>query len=134
LVVTLVDSNVLLDLFTADPVWSEWSMGQLDAVVARGPLLINEMIYAELSVRFDAIEVLETALDGSHVTVQAFPREALFLAGKTFRRYRTAGGPRTVLLPDFLIGAHALVLGVPLLTRDRGRFRHWFPGLKLITP
>lgn len=131
---TLVDTNVLLDLFTADPAWSGWSIRQLDAAAAEGRLFVNDVIYAELSVRFAAIEDVEAALDLARIEVAPIPRDALFLAGKVFQRYRRAGGPRTGVLPDFLIGAHAAVLGVPLLTRDPARFRRWFPGVVLVTP
>ncbi len=131
---TLVDTNVLLDLVTNDRQWADWSIRQLDAASLRGELVINDVIYAELSVRFAAIETLEDALDEARVSVAAIPRAALFLAGKAFQRYRAAGGTRTGVLPDFFIGAHASVLGLVLLTRDAQRYRSYFPAIDLVTP
>jgi predicted nucleic acid-binding protein len=131
---TLVDSNALLDIFTADPVWCDWSTGQLDAASLRGPLCINDVIYAELSVRFDRIEVLDTILAEMKLGRRPIPAPALFLAGKVFRRYRKAGGARTGVLPDFFIGAQAAVEGVPLLTRDQRRYTSYFPTVTLISP
>ncbi len=130
----MVDSSVALDMFTADPVWSSWSLQQLDAAAARGPLLIDPVAYAELSVRFDTIEAVERAAGDLGLVLTTPPREALFAAGKAFGGYRARGGPRLSILPDFLIGAHASVLGVPLLTRDPKRLRAHFPQLDLITP
>ena len=131
---TLVDTNILLDLFTKDPVWARWSMNQLDVAAARGPLIINDVVYAELSVRFSDIRALDAALDTAALRLEPTPRAALFLAGRVFQRYRAAGGPRTGVLPDFFIGAHAAVAGWPLVTRDVRRYRTYFPRLVLITP
>lgn len=131
---TLVDTNVLLDLVTNDAQWADWSIRQLDAAALQGPLMINDVVYAELSVRFAAIETLEDALDEVSISVAAMPRAALFLAGKVFQRYRAAGGTRTGVLPDFFIGAHAAVAGLPLLTRDARRYRNYFPSVDLLTP
>lgn len=131
---TLIDSNILLDLVTDDPRWAEWSLQQLDRAALRGPLVINDVIYAELSVRFERIELLEQVLEEAGITLQSMPRAALFLAAKVFLRYRAAGGTRTGVLPDFFIGAHAAVNAIPLLTRDAQRYPTYFPGLKLITP
>lgn len=131
---TLVDTNILLDVLTDDPVWANWSIRQLDAAVATGPLLVNDVIYAELSVRFSAIEALDTALDVAGARLDPIPRSALFLAGKAFQRYRAAGGIRTGVLPDFFIGAHAAVLDIALLTRDVQRYRSYFPTIELVTP
>ncbi len=131
---TLVDTNVLLDVVTADPRWEAWSRRRLDDAALRGPVLINDVVYAEFSVGFLRIEEVDRVLATAGVSQSAIPRDALFLAGKVFQRYRRAGGPRTGVLPDFLIGAHAAVLGVPLLTRDPARFRRWFPGVVLVTP
>lgn len=131
---TLVDTNVLLDLVTDDPTWANWSIRQLDAAALRGPLAINGVVYAELSVRFDGIENLDLVLDEAGITLEDIPRAALFLAGKAFRRYRAAGGNRGGVLPDFFIGAHAAVTGMPLLTRDVQRYRTYFPSITLIAP
>jgi predicted nucleic acid-binding protein len=132
--VVLVDTNVILDVVEDDPQWAEWSQGQLERAAASGPLLVNPVIYAELSIAFQRLEELETMLAKGCFLVEAMPREALFLAGKVFLRYRRQGGTKRGVLPDFFIGAHAAVLGVPLLTRDRGRYAHYFPKLTLITP
>ncbi|MDR3517243.1 MAG: type II toxin-antitoxin system VapC family toxin [Azospirillaceae bacterium] len=131
---TLIDTNVLLDLVTDDPVWVAWSIRQLDAASLQGPLIINDVVYAELSVRFDRIEDLDDTLDEAGITLALMPRPALFLAGKVFQRYRAAGGARNGVLPDFFIGAHAVVADMPLLTRDVRRYRTYFPSLKLIAP
>jgi predicted nucleic acid-binding protein len=132
--VTLVDTNVLLDLVTDDPKWAEWSIAQLEAASLYGPLLINDAVYAELAVRYNRIEDLDAFLDEAGLEIAPIPRAALFLAGKVFAKYRKSGGSRTGVLPDFFIGAHAAVNGLPLLTRDVGRYRTYFPSLKLITP
>lgn len=131
---TLIDTNVLLDLVTDDPNWADWSIAQLEAASLNGPLLINEVIYAELAVRYDRIEDLEAFVDEAGLEMTPIPRAALFLAGKVFTRYRRSGGSRTGVLPDFFIGAHAAVAEQPLLTRDIGRYRTYFPSLMLITP
>ena len=131
---TLVDTNVLLDLVTDDPAWADWSIRELDRASMRGPLAINDVVYAELSVRFDTIETLEALLAEADLDLTPIPRAALFLAGKVYRRYRASGGRRSGVLPDFFIGAHAAVAEVPLITRDRGRYRTYFPTLNLISP
>jgi len=132
--VTLVDTNVLLDLATDDPQWAEWSIGQLETASLTGPLLINEVIYAELAVRYERIEDLDHFIEAAGLQMASLPREALFLAGKVFTQYRRAGGSRTGVLTDFFIGAHAAVQQIPLLTRDVGRYRTYFPTVALITP
>ncbi|MBT1159459.1 type II toxin-antitoxin system VapC family toxin [Aminobacter anthyllidis] len=131
---TLVDTNVLLDLVTDDPSWADWSVAQLEAASLVGPLVINDVVYAELAVRYDRIEALDGFLDQAGLEMVPVPRASLFLAGKVFTRYRKSGGSRTGVLPDFFIGAHAAVSQLPLLTRDVGRYRTYFPSLKLITP
>lgn len=131
---TLIDTNVLLDLATRDPIWIGWSRGQLEAAALRGPLSINPIIYAELSVRFKTVEAVDRVLERAGLAVVTIPRAALFLAGKVFQRYRAAGGTRTGVLPDFFIGAHAAVLGIRLISRDAGRYRTYFPTIDLITP
>jgi predicted nucleic acid-binding protein len=131
---TIVDSNVILDLFTDDPLWADWSQDALERQLATGPLYINAVVYAEVSVRFERIESLDEALAGCRLTMLPLPRESLFLAGKAFLRYRRQGGTRTAPLPDFFIGAHAAVTGMPLLTRDGRRLATHFPRLRLIPP
>lgn len=130
----LLDTNVLLDVVQDDPVWGEWSQGQLDAWAARDELGINAVIYAELSIAYARIEELEDAVHTAGLRFLEIPREALFLAGKAFLAYRKQGGTRTGVLPDFFIGAHAAVMGLPLLTREAARYRTYFPGVALITP
>jgi predicted nucleic acid-binding protein len=132
--VTLVDANVLLDLVTADPVWADWSVAQLESAGLAGPLLINDVVYAELAVRYERIEDLDSFLEEASIDLSSMPRAALFLAGKVFSQYRRSGGSRTGVLPDFFIGAHAAIAGLPLLTRDVGRYRTYFPTLQLILP
>ncbi|QND67285.1 type II toxin-antitoxin system VapC family toxin [Mesorhizobium loti] len=131
---TFVDTNVLLDLVTDDPNWADWSIAQLEAASLDGPLLINDAVYAELAVRYVSIEDLEAFLDAAGLEMAPMPRAALFLAGKVFTQYRRSGGSRTGVLPDFFIGAHAAVARLPLLTRDVGRYRTYFPSLRLIAP
>jgi predicted nucleic acid-binding protein len=130
----LVDSNVLLDLVTDDPRWSEWSLGRLEEAALAGPIVINDIVYAEISVRYRRIEDLDDMLVRAKIEIVPTPRSALFLAGKAFQRYRSAGGMRTGVLPDFFIGAHASVEGWLLLTRDIGRYRRYFPKVELIAP
>ena len=130
----LVDTNVLFDVLYDDPVWAEWSTRQLEAAALRGDLAINDIVYAELSVRFETIEALDDTLEGMGLVIAPTPRSALFMAGKVFERYRARGGVRTSILPDFIIGAHATVLGVPLLSRDTRRYRTCFPRLELVSP
>jgi predicted nucleic acid-binding protein len=132
--VTLVDTNVLLDLVTDDPDWSAWSLARLEEVALAGPILINDVIYAETSIRYSRIEDLDAMLAEAKIELAPIPRSALFLAGKVFQQYRRAGGIRSGVLPDFFIGAHAAVEGWPLLTRDTGRYRGYFPTLTLIDP
>lgn len=132
--ITLVDTNVLLDLVTNDPVWADWSIGQLEAAALKGALAINDVVYAELSVRFATIEALDDLLDRAALQIRPMPRPALFLAAKVFQRYRSAGGRRTGVLPDFFIGAHAAVSELTLLTRDVQRYRTYFPTIELVTP
>ncbi len=131
---TLVDTNVLLDLFTDDPAWGDWSQSALEGAAARGAIYINAVIYAEVSIGFDGIEPLEAALQGCGLRMLDLPKESLFLAGKVFQHYRERGGNRAAPLPDFFIGAHAAVARLKLLTRDRGRFGSYFPSVRLLSP
>lgn len=131
---TLVDTNVLLDLVTADPKWADWSVAALETASLRGPLFINDVVYAELSIRYERIELLDEFIAKAGLEMAGLPRPALFLAGKAFSQYRRAGGTRSGVLPDFFIGAHAAVGRLPLLTRDEGRYRTYFPTVELISP
>lgn len=131
---TLVDTNVILDVLSDDPRWSAWSVRQLAERSALGPVIINDAIYAELSARMDDQAQLEQALGDLDVSFDRVPMRALFLAGQSYRRYRSSGGTRTGVLPDLFIGAHAQVVGCPILTRDVRRYRTYFPGVELITP
>lgn len=130
----LVDSNVLIDIAANDPIWFQWSVSQLRTAALRDSLFINDIIYAEMSVRFPAISDLDTFMSDAQVSNAPIPREALFLAGKAFLQYRRSGGLRTGVLPDFFIGAHAATHGVQLLTRDTRRYRTYFPTVELIAP
>jgi len=130
----LVDTNVLLDVVEDDPEWADWSEHQLEAQALRHRLIINPVIYAELSIGFKRIEELENVLATAAIALEPIPRPALFLAGKVFRTYRARGGGKTGVLPDFFIGAHAAVAGLALLTRDVGRYRAYFPTVTLIAP
>ena len=131
---TLVDSNVLLDILTEDPEWLDWSASALAGQADAGPLVVNPLIYAEVAARFDRIEDLEAALPAEYYERQALPWEAAFLAGRTFIRYRRRGGQRRSPLPDFYIGAHALIGRMVLLTRDARRYRTYFPALRVVAP
>ena len=131
---TLVDTNVVIDVLTGDPVWLDWSVEQIDARRRVGPLHINEITYAELSVHAEAEIALQNALAELSIELERTPASALFLAGQAFRRYRAAGGPRTSALPDFFVGAHAAVTGTAILTRDVRRYRNYFPDVQLIAP
>ena len=131
---TLVDSNILLDVLTEDPVWFVWSSTALEIGAETSVLVIDPIIYAEVSIRFARIEDLEEALPTSMFRRDSLPWEAAFLAGKCFTKYRRRGGGKESPLPDFYIGAHAAVAGMTLLTRDRRRYRTYFPSLKIVAP
>ena len=131
---TLVDSNVLLDIFTEDPHWLDWSNEAITTAAEAGPLYINPLIYAEVSVRFSRIEDLEDALPTTYFRRAALPWTAAFLAGKAFLSYRRSRGTGSVPLPDFFIGAHAAVADLNLLTRDVRRYRTYFPTVRLLAP
>ena len=130
----LVDSNVLLDVFTEDPVWFGWSSQALERRAEDSLLVVNPIVYAEVSLRFERIEALEEALPAEVFRRDALPWEAAFLAGKCFTSYRRRGGARRSPLPDFYIGAHAAVAGMTLLTRDASRYRTYFPSLQVLAP
>jgi hypothetical protein len=129
----LVDSNVILDVFLNDPNWADWSERALEELSACR-LFINPMIYAEISIGFERIEELESALRPTGFILLDIPKEALFLAGKVFLRYKKRHGKRRFPLPDFFIGAHAAVMELALLTRDTRRYRSCFPAVRLISP
>ena len=130
----LVDSNVLIDVLGPDQLWKAWSSAQLAALVDRAVLIINPIIYGEVSIAFDTLEALEEVLPQDLFRRDPLPWEAAFLAGKCFVQYRRSGGRRTSPLPDFYVGAHAAVRGMMLLTRDVRRYRTYFPRLELIAP
>jgi predicted nucleic acid-binding protein len=130
----LVDSNVLLDVATVDPIWSDWSSAMLERVADEAIVVINALVFAEVSVGFSTIEALEEALPRDLFRREDLPYEAAFLAGKCFLEYRRGGGAKRSPLPDFYIGAHAAVAGYRLLTRDASRYRTYFPRLELIAP
>lgn len=131
---TLVDSNVLLDVFTQDPTWGRWSAERLAEALDRGPVVINQIVYGEISLRFSTVEALDAALGPDRFVRANLPWPAAFLAARCFLDYRRRGGTRTWTLPDFLIGAHAAVLGLTLLTRDSTRYRTYFPTVQLVAP
>jgi predicted nucleic acid-binding protein len=130
----LVDSNVLLDVLTEDPEWYDWSADALRREADQSVLVLNPIIYAEVSIRFARIEELDEALPEDVFRRDALPWEAAFLAGKAFIGYRRRRGARRSPLPDFYIGAHAAIAGLALLTRDPARYRTYFPSLQLIAP
>jgi predicted nucleic acid-binding protein len=132
--ITLVDTCVLLDVLTADPTWAAWSAPALAGARDQGDLAINPIIYAEVSAGFDRIEDVDAALPAADFSREPLPYQAGFLAARAFTTYRRRGGTRTAPLPDFYIGAHAAVRRYRLLTRDPGRFRGYFPTVRLITP
>ena len=131
---TLVDSNVLLDMFTEDEDWFDWSTAMIARAAERGQLVINPIIYAEISAQFDSLEDLDAALPPAYYRRADLPWAAAFLASRAFVEYRRAGGARRSPLPDFYIGAHAAVEGLTLLTRDPGRYRRYFRALTIIEP
>jgi hypothetical protein len=131
---TLVDSNIILDVATEDAEWINWSASRLEAAGERGPLVINPLIFSEVSVRYATIEEVDEAMPAEYYTRAPLPWEAAFLAAKAFERYRRTGGARRSRLPDFFIGAHAAVAALTLLTRDPKRYRTYFPKLRIISP
>jgi hypothetical protein len=131
---TLVDSNVLFDRLSEDEEWFDWSSAMLAQAANAGAVAINQVIYAEVSVRYTTIEELDDALSGDYYLRVSLPWEAAFLAGKAFAQYKRRTGTKRSPLPDFYIGAHAAVAGMTLLTRDPRRYRAYFPKLRLISP
>jgi predicted nucleic acid-binding protein len=130
----LVDSNIILDVFTDDPNWADWSESMLEEYSNVSTLYINFIVYSEISIGFNRIEDLESAIIGAGFQMLDFPKEALFLAGKAFLKYKKKRGARSSPLPDFFIGAQAAVLNIALITRDVSRYRSYFPTLSLISP
>jgi predicted nucleic acid-binding protein len=130
----LVDTNVLVDVLENDPEWADWSVAQLRAQAQIHRLVINSVIYAELSLAFSTVEALDETLAALQLPVVEIPKAALFLAGKAFVKYRPQGGTKTNVLADFFIGAHAAVAGLPVLTRDVRRYASYFPTVQLIAP
>jgi len=130
----LVDSNIILDVFLDDPNWGEWSESKLEKFSAISKLFINPVVYSEVSIGFKRIEELESAMNHAGFQMLEIPKEALFLAGKAFLKYRKNRGTKRSPLPDFYIGAQAAIFEMNLITRDVSRYRTYFPTVKLICP
>ena len=129
-----LDSCILLDLFTNDPHWAEWSEKILDQYSQTNTLFINSIVYTEISIGFNKIEEVENAVSELGIKVLEIPREALFLTGKVFLKYRKNKGTKNSPLPDFFIGAHASISKFNLITRDPSKYKTYFPQVKLIHP
>lgn len=131
----MVDSCVLIDLFTGDQKWAPWSLDTLDRCVNAGELLIiNPIVYSEISLDFDSAGALDALLEELGIEIHEVPRTALFDAARAFVEYRQRGGAKTSPLPDFFIGAHAQFEEIPVITRDLRRFQTYFPDVELISP
>ena len=130
----LVDTNVLVDVLENDPEWADWSIAQLQAQSKVHRLVINPIIYSELSLTFSTVEAMDAVIESMELRMLEIPKSALFLAGKAFVQYRRNGGVKSNVLGDFFIGAHAAVSGLPVLTRDTHRFKSYFPSVKLVAP
>ena len=130
----LVDSNIVLDVFLNDPKWADWSESKLDEYDQLGILYINAIVYSEISIGFDQIEDLESAIARAGFQILEIPKEALFLAGKAYLKYKKRKGTKRTPLPDFFIGAQAAVQYLDLITRDISRYQSYFPTVKLISP
>jgi predicted nucleic acid-binding protein len=130
----LLDSNILIDVWNANPAWLAWSLGQMRAQSQLHELAINPIVYSEVSVSFTTSKMLDERLSDLAIDVLDIPRKAAFLAGKAFMVYRSRGGTKTSVLPDFFIGAHAAVLDCAVLTRDTRRYASYFPAVRLICP
>ena len=130
----LVDTCVLVDVLQNAPQWADWSIGQMRAQASVHALVINPVIYAEVSLSFSTLEALDAVVATLALELREIPRPALFLAAKAYAQYRRRGGSKRQVLPDFFIGAHAAVEGWPLLTRDARRFRTYFPTLEVLAP
>lgn len=132
--VTIIDTNVLVDLAIPSSAWHDWSSGQVFSAFKRGPVVINSIIYAEFCVRYQSMDEVDRLLPQNEFRRENLPWPAAFAAAVAFRAYRRAGGARERILPDFLIGAHAAIRGYELLTRDSKDYRFYFPSISLITP
>ena len=130
----LVDSNIVLDVFLNDPKWADWSESKLDEYDQLGILYINSIVYSEISIGFKRIEDLESAIAKAGLQMLEIPKEALFLAGKAYLKYKKRKGTKRTPLPDFFIGAQAAVQNLDLITRDVSRYQSYFPTVKLIAP
>ena len=130
----LVDSNIILDIFLNDPIWADRSESTLEKYAHYTTLYINSIIYSEISIGFELIEDLESAVTKAGFQMLEIPKEALFLAGKAYLKYKKRKGVKRTPLPDFFIGAQAAVLNLDLITRDVSRYRSYFPTVRLITP
>lgn len=131
---TFVDTNILIDVTSGNPVWADWSRQALASAHARGPLLINAIVYAEFAIGFESQSDCEAEIGDLDLTLAEMPSSAAFRAAQAFRSYRRSGGARSAVLPDFFIGAHASIAASPLLTRDARRYHTYFPELTLIAP
>ena len=131
---TLVDTNVLIDILASDPTWETWSATALRQRTGYGPLLINEIVYAELAGRYSTQQALDDIVESLELQFAWLPKSALHLAGQTFTHYRRSGGTRSSILADFFIGAHAAMTKLPIVTRDTKRYRTHFPDVELIAP
>ncbi len=131
---TFIDTNILFDIATRDSEWSDWSLNALETAAVEGALYINVIVYAELSARYSQTSEVDEFVELAGIQLLDIPREAGFLAARAFSQYRAAGGAKTGVLSDFFIGAHAIALDIPVLTRDTRRYRTYFPELRLIAP
>lgn len=131
---TLVDTNIIVDILNSDAEWQSWSIDRIDECRSRGALATNEIVYAELSARLSSEADVQTALTSLGIAFERIPTAGLFAAGKAHRKYRASGGLRTTVLPDFFLGGHAQINRVPILTRDPRPYRSYFPDVKLIAP
>jgi predicted nucleic acid-binding protein len=130
----IFDTNVIIDIATQDPTWWQWSLATRERADILGGAAINDVVFAELCTRYDRVEDVNELIDILELPILPMPREGLFLAAKAFETYRSAGGQREHVLPDFFIGAQALIIGAQVATRDSRRFRTYFPKLDLVTP
>jgi predicted nucleic acid-binding protein len=130
----LVDTNVISDIVSDDPEWFDWSLARLEEASIKGKLVLVDVVYAELAVLYERIEDLDEMLEGMEIEIVPMSRESLFVAAKAFKTYRSRGGAKTGVLPDFFIGAHAAVAQLTLLTRDEKRYATYFPTVRLISP